>query len=53
MSEKERRAVKAAIRRLYAARLDADYQPFLSIDISVARNALIDAKMVLQAVGSL
>jgi hypothetical protein len=37
------RELRATVRRLYAARLDADYNRRLTIDVSVSRQAIRDA----------
>jgi uncharacterized protein (UPF0332 family) len=48
MDDKDRRDLKAVLRRLYAARLDADYDPFVTVDASVAWGVLMDANIVLK-----
>ena len=43
--------VKSAVRRLYSARLEADYRERTRIDEAIARNALRDACTVLRELG--
>ena len=45
--------VKGAVRRLYSARLEADYRERARIDEAIARNALRDACRVLRELGVL
>lgn len=45
--------LKAAIRRLYFARLEADYEPHQKLGEDEARKAVLDARLVLEKFGAL
>ena len=47
------RDLKAAMRRLYFARLEADYGPYQKLGAEEARKAILDARLVLAKFGAL
>ncbi len=51
LTDFDRQTLRRAIRRLWAARVDADYIPTASMDASIARDALRDAVMIMRKLG--
>ena len=51
LTEDQRRSIRRALRRLWKARVDADYIPAAVIDSAIARDALRDALRVMRLLG--